>query len=115
MAASDALSLRAVMPVPQVAVVVFEVIWTVYEAPGASVAGPHESTPLWIEQFAAPLSIDQVTPGAVGRVSVSKAALAGEPPVLLAVTVKPMLVGAATPVESGVSVTPKFGALGAGV
>ena len=47
--------------------------------------------------------------------SVSKAALAGEPPVLLAVTVKPMLVGAATPVESGVSVTLRFGALGAGV
>ena len=103
------------MPVPQVAVVVCEVTWTEYEAPGASVAGPHDSTPLWIEQFAAPLSIDQATPAAVGRVSVSRAALAGEPPLLLSVTIRPMLAGAATPVKSGVSVTAKFGALGDGV
>lgn len=79
-----------------------------------SAAGPQVRVPFCIEQFEGPLEIDQLTPAAVGRVSVRVAEFAVEPPEFEAVMLYPIFAPASTPVVSGVRVTPSFGALGDG-
>ena len=76
--------------VPQVAVVVGEVMCTLALAPPARLneAPPHVSTPALIEQLHRPvvLAMDQLSPALVGRVSVTVTPLAVPVPLLVTVT-----------------------------
>ena len=82
---------------------------------GARSAGAHDRIPFSTLQLDGPLAKDQSTPVALGSASESDAERAAVPPLLAAVMVNPIDACAATPVESGVTVTPSTGAAGAGV
>ena len=111
----EATSFSMVSPEPQVFDVVWDATWTVYDAPAARSEGPQLRTPPEMAQSDGPLLKVQLTPLAEGRVSVSVAEFAVDPPVFVAVIVSPMLLPEATPEESGCSATPILGADGVGL
>jgi hypothetical protein len=99
--------------VPHVADVVGDVMWTMAEAPGAIVVEGHVRIPAAIEQkgVCQPdwLSIDQLSPGLVGSVSLSVTPVAFPAPVFETVIVYPIVVPGITLAESAVLVIDRFG------